>query len=226
MSVAAAQREGATVILGRIGHGASVGLGAIFITLALFLVLPLMQAINKPPAADLTYQALDTALLPPPPPVLEEEPEEEEQPEESPPQLADEDPPLDLGQLELALNPGYGSGWGGDFAIKLGGDATSGKAVDALFSEADLDQKPRVVHQPGPQVTEQMRRKTPGQVVVIFTVDRDGRVQLPKVQRSSDPVFERAALAAIRQWRFEPGRRKGEPVQFRMRVPITFPKRH
>jgi protein TonB len=44
------------------------------------------------------------------------------------------------------------------------------------------------------------------------------------VQQSTDPVFERPALAAVKQWRFEPGKRNGKPVRFRMRVPITFPK--
>ena len=32
------------------------------------------------------------------------------------------------------------------------------------------------------------------------------------------------ALKAVKQWKFEPGKRKGKPVQFRMRVPITFQK--
>jgi protein TonB len=44
------------------------------------------------------------------------------------------------------------------------------------------------------------------------------------VQSSDDPIFERPALAAIKQWRFEPARRKGEPVSFRLRQKITFPK--
>ena len=36
------------------------------------------------------------------------------------------------------------------------------------------------------------------------------------------PQFEAAALAAIRQWKFEPGKRAGKPVRFRMRQPFTF----
>ena len=35
---------------------------------------------------------------------------------------------------------------------------------------------------------------------------------------------EKPALAAIKQWKFEPGKRSGQPVRFRMRVPITFPE--
>ena len=44
------------------------------------------------------------------------------------------------------------------------------------------------------------------------------------VQKSSDPVFETPALAAVKQWKFEPGKRNGQAVRFRMRVPINFPE--
>ena len=54
-------------------------------------------------------------------------------------------------------------------------------------------------------------------------VDQDGRVDAPRVQRSTNPEFDRAALNAVKQWKFEPGKRNGQ-VRFRMRVPITFPK--
>ncbi len=226
MSTVVVRQSGSAVaIVKLVMHGAWVVLGALFLTLGLFLVLPLMQAINKPPIADLTLQTLNTALLPPPPPVLEDEPEEEPEEEpEKPPELEPESRPLDLSQLELTLNPGFGSGWGGDFAINIEGAAGGENGVEALFSSSDLDQKPRVLYQPPPQLTEKMRRKTPGHAVVIFVVDRSGRPQSPRVIESSDPVFDRAALACVKQWKFEPGKRGGEPVEFRMRVPITFPK--
>jgi protein TonB len=198
--------------------------GAGVMTLSCFLVLPLIQAINEPPTTDLVLQSIDTAELPPPPPPIEEPDEPEPEPEEQPPELAEEAPPLDLSQLELALNPGMSDGWlGGDFAVKLEGVGSSKEDVDALFSLADLDQKPRVVYQPSPVVDAKARKKAPGTVYVLFIVDQRGRVEEPLVQKSTDPVFERAALNAVKQWRFEPGKRGGQPVRFRMRVPITFP---
>ena len=39
-----------------------------------------------------------------------------------------------------------------------------------------------------------------------------------------DPLFDRAAIQAIGQWRFEPAKRGGEPVPWRMRVTVTFPE--
>lgn len=214
-----------TSILRRIVHHVLVGTGTVGLTLLFFLVLPLMQAIAKPLSADLMVTSVGTAELPPPPPPPEQEPEEEPEEPDEPPQLTEEAPPLDLAQLELALNPGLSGGWlQGDFTVQLDSVVSGSDEVDALFSMADLDQKPRVVYQPGPVLDAKLRNKAPGTVYVLFIVDQEGRVESPMVQKSTDPVFERSALAAVKQWRFEPGKRNGQPVRFRMRVPITFPK--
>jgi len=219
-------------LLASLLHGIAVLAGGFVLSLAFFLVLPLMQAIANTPQADLTVRSVATAEVPPPPPPPEDEPEpeEEQQEEAKPPELSEEAPPLDLNQLELALNPGTGGdGLAGDFAVKLAsvgpGAGQSGDEVDALFSLADLDQAPRVIYQPGPTLTAEIRKKAPGTVYVLFIVDVSGRVENPIVQKSTDPVFEKAALNAVKQWKFEPGKRKGQAVRFRMRVPITFPEK-
>ncbi|MBN2584920.1 MAG: TonB family protein [Planctomycetes bacterium] len=220
-------RRKSTSFLREVVHRLRVLLGAGGLTLAVFLVLPLMQTISKPPSPDLFIQEVDTAdLPPPPPPPPEEDKPPEAKPDDKPPELAEEAPPLDLSQLELALNPGFGEGAGTiDTAVslKLSTAAASEDAM-GIFSLADLDQKPRVIYQPGPAITSQVRRKVPGTVYIIFVVDERGRVTNPLVQKSSDSVFEEPALAAVKQWKFEPGKRNGQNVRFRMRVPITFPK--
>jgi protein TonB len=199
------------------------------LTLAFFIVLPLMQTISKPPTHDLELVAVDVANMePPPPPPPEEELEQEPEPEEQPPELVEEAQPLDLSMLELALNPGFSDGWmgGADFAVKLN-TVVSGAGkddLDAVFSMADLDQKPRIVYQPSPVMNARLRRKTPATVYILFVVDERGRVVEPRVQKSTDPLFDKPALSAVKRWKFEPGKRSGEPVQFRMRVPITFPE--
>ncbi len=210
-------------------HRAAVFVGALVLTLVFFIVLPVIQTISKPPANDLALQTVDVANLEPPPPApIEEEPPPEPEPEEQPPELIEEAAPLDLSQLELALNPGFGGGWGGaaDFAVKLNtlAAATGGGDMDAVFSMADLDQKPRVLYQPGPTLTKQLRRKAPGKVNIIFIVDEQGRVEDPRVRSSTDPIFEDPALKAVKKWKFEPGKRGGQAVRFRMLAPITFPE--
>lgn len=211
----------------RAGQRLLVVFGGAVLTAAFFLVLPLLKVVTGRPVDDLLIRSVDRAELPPPPPPPPEEKPEEEKPEEvKPPELADEAPPLDLSALELALNPALGDGLlAGDFAVRLqAAPAAKTADVDALFSIADLDQKPRVVYQPSPSLGAEQRKKAPGTVHVLFIVDQNGKVENPVVQNSTDPAFERPALSAVRQWRFEPGKRAGKPVRFRMRVPITFPK--
>jgi protein TonB len=196
------------------------------LTLALFMILPVMQAIGRPDRDDLSLRNMDLTSLPPPPPDPEPEIEEEEPPPEKPPELQEEAPPLDLSQLELALNPTVGAGAFGDFAVKLIGQFESGggsEEMDKIFSLTDLDQQPRALFQRQPRYPPEMKRRNrQGTVYIVFMVDKRGRVVNPKVERSTDPGFDVAALEAVKQWKFEPGTRNGEKVPFKMRVPITF----
>lgn len=67
------------------------------------------------------------------------------------------------------------------------------------------------------------RRSEEGDVVLDVLVGADGRVTQITVAGTSD--FERldkAAVAAVQQWRFVPGRVAGEPQAMRLRVPIRF----
>lgn len=199
--------------------------GAAALTLAVFLVLPVMQQMANPPEEKLLVHQVGAVVEPPPPPpVVEEEPPPEEE-EPPPPELSEEAPPLDLAQLEMALNPGFGEGIGGDFEVRLftAGESGNSEEADAIFSMAELDQPPRVVYQPAPEYPPELKRRNiQGTVYIVFVVDKMGRVVNPIIQKSAHSAFEAPALRAIKRWRFEPGQRKGQPVQFKMRVPITF----
>jgi protein TonB len=47
----------------------------------------------------------------------------------------------------------------------------------------------------------------------------------PKVEKATRPEFEKPALDAVRQWRFEPAMKGGKRVSCRMRVPMRFQPR-
>jgi protein TonB len=216
-------------IVAAVGHRLLVLAGAVVLTLAFFIVLPVMQTISKPPTSDLILQTVDMAQLEPPPPAppVEEEPEPEPEPEDAPPELVENAPPLDLSQLELALNPGLSDGWSGgaDFSIKLNAvSAGGGEDAAAIFSMADLDQKPQAIYQPRPSVPSRLRRRTPATVKLIYIVDERGRVVDPRVRSSTDPEFDKVALSTVKRWKYEPGKRGGKAVRFRVLQPITFPK--
>ncbi len=197
---------------------------AVVLSAAVFLVLPLLQVIGGGGGKDDLLRLVDVAQLPPPVAPPEPPPEEKEQEPEPPP---DQPPPLDLSQLELALNPGAvggdGAGMMADLTRAAFGRASQGMDVDEVFSASDLDQPPKVVNQVKPNYPPELRRQEiTGRVLVAFTVLADGRVTNVRVEQSTNPAFDPAALAAVRQWRFEPGQKGGKSVSFRMRIPISF----
>jgi protein TonB len=65
-------------------------------------------------------------------------------------------------------------------------------------------------------------RKVEGVVSILFVVDSSGRVSGPRVEKSTHAAFEKPALDAVRQWRFEPAVKGGQRVACKMRVPIRF----
>jgi protein TonB len=128
---------------------------------------------------------------------------------------------------------GKGSG-GGEFGDalsfasggRIGGTGKAGALDDkseSAFSMGEIDQKPRPIIQGQPLYPSEMRgKKVDGSVTALFVVGTDGKVQSPKVAKSSHPAFEQPALDALKQWKFEPGVKGGQRVACKMRVTITF----
>jgi protein TonB len=62
-----------------------------------------------------------------------------------------------------------------------------------------------------------------GHVILTAVVDQQGRVEEAITVTQSMPLLDAAAVEALRQWRFEPGRdRDGTPVRVRIEMPIRF----
>ncbi len=86
---------------------------------------------------------------------------------------------------------------------------------------------PHLMHQPHAEYPAGMRTSgLRGDVLVDFVVDREGRVIDAYVARSLNPSFDEAALEAVRQSEYEPGRRGDVPVNTRMHVEIHFEMRN
>lgn len=211
------------VIVRFVMHRLLVVGGAGGLTLAFFLLLPLMQQMGEAPTRDVVLREMPAVQPPPPEPPEPEPPEPEEQ--EEPPQMDQPEPePLSLDQLELSLDPGMGDAAAASMQIDLGDRTSAQSAGDALFSMSELDQRPQVTYQPSPQITDAVRQAAPGSVTVIFIVNQNGRVEQVKVQQSTHPALEKAVVDAVNKYRFQPGTRKGEPVRFRMQRRIRFPE--
>lgn len=136
-----------------------------------------------------------------------------------------------LSAIELALSGQTGSG---DFADvlslsgggRIGGMGKAGaldQELENAFSLAEIDQQPRAVFQASPLYPAEMRgKKLEGVVTVIFVVDESGKVINPRVAKSTHPAFERPALDAVKQWKFEPAVKAGQRVGCKTRVTIRF----
>lgn len=197
------------------------------LTLGLFLVLPFMQSITARDQAVLVATDAPTILEEPPPDVEEEEPPPDEPEDElEPPEIIDEPLQLpDVSLLDLPLGTGTGVPVpGADTTINLDSALGGGDDLGSMFDLDELDKKATVLSQVSPKMTDELRRRAPATVIVVFEVDARGRVQKASVASSSDKAFESAALSAVKQWTFEPAQRRGKPVADRLRVPITFPK--
>jgi TonB family protein len=61
-----------------------------------------------------------------------------------------------------------------------------------------------------------------GRVFVQFVVDENGDAINLEVTRSVHEALDRAALEAVEQMQFEPGKQRGMPVKVQMALPVTF----
>ena len=112
--------------------------------------------------------------------------------------------------------PGEGSGLGAGSGLGTGGGVYhigNGVLPPQLIHEVKADYTP-----------EAMRAKVLGEVWVAGVVLVDGTVTGVRVVKSLDQVFglDEQALKAVRQWRFRPGTRFGQPVAVHVSIAVTF----
>jgi TonB family protein len=106
-----------------------------------------------------------------------------------------------------------------DAAIRS--DASSGSEAN---QGADVDVRPVVVFNPRPPYPPALLQKgIAGVVKLAVTVGVDGTVVAADIYETSGvPEFDKSSLETVRQWRFRPAMRRGEPVQWTVAVPIHF----
>src|SRR6185369_4062002 len=114
------------------------------------------------------------------------------------------------GGVGSGRGPGVGPGWGGGVG---GGPYRVGGGVSA----------PRILFSPDPDYSEEARKaKYQGTVVLWVVVGPDGRPRDIRVQRSLGLGLDEKAMEAVRQWKFEPARKDGQPVAVQINVEVNF----
>lgn len=90
-------------------------------------------------------------------------------------------------------------------------------------NRATLDMLPKSIARKAPTYPAELRATgIEGSVVVSFIVDAAGRVQNARAEKSTHQGFEAAAVAAVSEWQFEPGRKGGKQVNTRVSQVLEF----
>jgi protein TonB len=197
--------------------------GAFVLAVLIFLALPLTQLLSDLSKKPERVVVTDPSIPPPPAPPPEPPPEEELEKKEEKPELQQEMKPLDLNQLDVALNPGVGDALNVGSAILGFGVTPDTIAQMDIFELKDLDNNPRLLFGVRPVYPFQFKREgVQGLVNLKIIIDEKGRVIEATVIDTTHRDFDRSAIDAVLQWKFEPGTKNGRPVKVRRKQPIKF----
>ena len=82
---------------------------------------------------------------------------------------------------------------------------------------------PVLKHRLEPEYPEAARvARLPGRVILQAVISPTGQVEDVTVLRSSNRLFDEAAIEAVRQWEYEPARQGGRPVAVYFTIDVVF----
>ena len=195
----------------------------IIVSLLIFLAIPLTQIFIEYEKSPEEIDALEMAPPPPPPPPEDPPPPPEPEEEEPPPELDSPPPPLSLDMLDLALGPGTGNSLAGDFALPSFDIGAKDLGGLDIFDINAVDTKPQPRKQASPNYPiAAKRQKLEGYALAEFVIDENGNVINIQIKQSSNPIFEKPTIDAIRSWKFTPGEKDGRKVKTRTRIKIPY----
>lgn len=197
-----------------------------FITAALFVSIPLIENIFST-EPDIMLRDAETAVVPEPEQQPPEKPKIEREPvkEYRLPRPELEKVQRKLLPLRIAvsldLTPNIEAG---DFSLDFARSPLEMPSTEFTFELAEVDRPPRSVYRMPPFYPFTARRRgVEGRVVLKFIVKADGSVgTIEVVEASPRGVFEQAAVEAVKQWKFNPASKDGEPVNCWIIQPIRF----
>lgn len=210
------------------GADVSAAVLAVFLTLALFLLLPYVHLVvpAPPPAMQLTEIPVVSLPPAPPPPLPPSDMTEPAPRAVSVPQPELNVPALQVAPLAPVLDFDFAiGGIGGDFGLAFSVEADAGAVSGAgVFELAEVDSVPQAIVQMRPfYPSHARRRRIEGDVTVLFTVNAQGRTgDIRVVASTPEDVFTEAAMRAVGRWRFTPAMKGGEAVAVRVRQVIRF----
>ena len=92
-----------------------------------------------------------------------------------------------------------------------------------VYKPGDGVSAPVVVKEVKPQYTaDAMRARVQGAVTLECVVQPDGTIGEARVTKALNPGLDQEAIKAVKQWRFEPGKKDGKPVPVLITLEMTF----
>jgi protein TonB len=87
----------------------------------------------------------------------------------------------------------------------------------------EFDVRPTPVKTPPPEYPSKLKQGgVSGVVALKVEIDENGAVTACSVSKSSNPEFEQPAMDAVKNWKFKPAQKGGNPVKVRLLIPIQF----
>jgi protein TonB len=201
---------------------------ALVFTLALFLLLPFSEMVStgQGDRSQLLLRRVNIAtLFQPPPPPKASPPRQPKSAKSKLPKPKLIQTPQQLAPLQIALGLDLGD-VGGDFSLdlSLAPESQPQLGEEMVFELSQVDQPPRPLVKVPPFYPLSARAKgIEGKVELVFVVQTDGSVSdIEATDSFPGKIFVQAALRAVRQWRFKPGTKDGQPVATRVRLPLRF----
>ena len=103
------------------------------------------------------------------------------------------------------------------------GDSSPQEPVDGVYRVGHGVSAPRATYMPEPEFSEQARQAGyEGVCVLELVVDAGGMPQKIRVTHAVGLGLDDKAMEAVRQWRFKPGMKDGEPVAVQINVETSF----
>lgn len=134
--------------------------------------------------------------------------------------------PADAGRRGTGVDGGAGSGQGTGLGAGIGsgiGEGSGGGTGGGVYRPGSGIEPPRLLREVKALYTEDARRRgITGEVLLEIVVTRDGTVGELRVLRGLEAGLDERAIEAVRQWRFAPARRQGEPVDVLVEVAVEF----
>ncbi len=135
--------------------------------------------------------------------------------------------PLSAVPIPPSNGPGGGGGIGSDHG---GGVGTRAGPGFGPYDQGNVYRPgvggvspPSPLYAPDPDYSEAARQaKYQGSVILWLVVGADGRAHNLRVARSLGMGLDEKALDAVRQWRFQPATRNGQPVAVEINVEVSF----